>query len=257
MDSASLSASNVMTTSPDTFIKLCLLWTAIHRTNVLPGICKKVIPEDDVAKLRSQVDLAKVWGSLNNKQRSAYYRPSDRNIDRHRENHIQFHYRYTSKSLSILGVLGGVILILLVIAMSTCIRNRRRMLLEEQENHAHENFAREILISHLRQLRGGNRSNNNSLRRHDTPPSYDDLVKTEEERQQQLSASSSATSCANPNAVIPEECLEMQEPPSYIEALEAEANMAVASAGEEHVVTIEVRNEEEEDKVAKEESKED
>ncbi len=37
-------------------------------------VCKNVIPEEDVEELRSKVDLAKVWSSLNSRQRSAYYR---------------------------------------------------------------------------------------------------------------------------------------------------------------------------------------
>ncbi len=45
MDSSSSAAvmhHGAMGTSPDTFLKLCLLWTAIHRTNMLPEVRKSV-----------------------------------------------------------------------------------------------------------------------------------------------------------------------------------------------------------------------
>merc|ERR550525_1380156 len=119
--------------------------------------------------------------------------------ERDQMNAFQFHYQHTSRSLSVIGVLGGIVLILFFVALSTCIKHRRNVNAFGDRYHHRENLAREMLVDHIRQLRSnyrggdGNRSNPS-----DRPPSYEDVVKDP--------------------ALADEVDNAIEDPPSYIEA---------------------------------------
>ncbi len=183
-------------------------------------------------------DLNRILNSLNSVEKSEF-RPglnSDKNNndDENKMNdHARNQFKYTSRSLSVIGVLGGIVLILLVAALSTCVKNRRDMLADNSTSRHQETFARQILIDHIRHLssrpRGHNSDNDEDAedeidRSNDVPPSYEDVVKTTEDEE---------------GAKCEEE--DEQQPPSYVEAIERQQQ----SRGQ-HVVTIELRRENEE-----------
>ena len=98
---------------PETFIRLCLLWTALHRTTRIPPACKGVLTEEHIAALQSRAELGKLLNSLEESGKGpAYIKPDfiaeDPNEDRerknnHNNNHIKYQFRYTSRSLSVIG----------------------------------------------------------------------------------------------------------------------------------------------------------
>ncbi len=151
-------------------------------------------------------------------------------------------------------MLGGIVLVLLVIALSTCIKNRRNIImvriknlqshcaivrqkdskqcscnadavdlespiLQEESSSGHESFARQILIDHLRHL-SSSRQRQQRRDAEDHPPHYDEVVKDEEDGREET------------------------QPPSYVEAVAAAAAADDASASSSvdgnHVVTIEI-----------------
>ncbi len=93
-------------------------------------------------------------------------------------------------------MLGGIVLILFFVALSTCIKHRRNLYVTvsffnnpdsriEQKSSSNilfqdrypirDNFAREILADHIRQLRSAAQRSHSLAR--DRPPSYEDVVK--------------------------------------------------------------------------------
>merc|ERR1712186_70158 len=132
-----------------------------------------------------------------------------------KDNAFQYHFKNSSRSLSVIGVLGGIVLILFFVALSTCIKHRRNLNAFGDRYHHRENLAREMLVDHLRQIRS-NYTRGGSTRQNDRPTSYDDVVKTSDE--------------ATPEA---------EEPPSYIEATSIiEEPDAVAAVPEENSTVV-------------------
>lgn len=235
MENGTAAASTTMTaaemTPPSvTFIKLCLLWTALHKSDEIPAGCRSVLSEEDVFEIRMSPrdGIGNILDRLDDG--SKYY---NRWKERHHINQmsngssdgrgrVNFHYRYTSRSLSIIGVLGGVVLILLIVALSTCIKNRRNILMESTATYGQqESFARQILIDHIRHLSQARRGSNDSTTassdfeaNNSPPPSYDDAVKVQHE------GDARAHECTVGGSNN-EGTSELQ-PPSYIEALERE-----------------------------------
>lgn len=204
---------------PETLVKICLLWTVLHQSVSLPPACRGVIPKEKVEELRAKGQYGNVLNHINGQRmENAIYRP-ERKFDR------EDRLRYTSRSLSVIGVLGGIVLILLLVAFSTCIKNRRNIILEHQTN-GHERFARQILIDHIRHLSSSRRVNGNSATpnlANDTPPAYDEVVKAPPAGEENQAGNRDA----NPGSESDGEL------PSYVEAIEA------AGGGDSHVVTIE------------------
>merc|ERR1712228_232122 len=131
--------------------------------------------------------------------------------ERDQMNAFQFHYQHTSRSLSVIGVLGGIVLILFFVALSTCIKHRRNVNAFGDRYHHRENLAREMLVDHIRQLRSNYRGDGNRSNQSDRPPSYEDVVKDP----------------APGNSVdeLDDPSLTMEEPPSYIEATNAASTL--------------------------------
>jgi len=195
---------------PQSLLKFCLLWTVLHRSSP-PDVC------NSVADYHQTADLDKVF--FNNHQnllKTLHGRPhqepnlinSNSNSKQagNTDNSFQFHFKHSSRSLSVIGVLGGIVLILFFVALSTCIKHRRNVNAFGDRYHHRENLAREMLVDHIRQLRrgvDGNRSNPS-----DRPPSYEDVVKDP--------------------ALADEVDNSIEDPPSYIEATGAHSD-AVAS----------------------------
>jgi len=203
MDISTASTTSMAAGSePQSLLKFCLLWTVLHRSSP-PDIC------NSVADYHKTADLDKVF--FNNHQdllktlqhgRPQYQEPnlisSNSNSKQagNHENSFQFHFKHSSRSLSVIGVLGGIVLILFFVALSTCIKHRRNVNAFGERYHHRENLAREMLVDHIRQLRrgvDGNRSNPS-----DRPPSYEDVVKDP--------------------ALADEVDNAIEDPPSYIEA---------------------------------------
>merc|ERR1711997_857557 len=134
---------------------------------------------------------------------------SNSKADSTRDNAFQFHFKHSSRSLSVIGVLGGIVLILFFVALSTCIKHRRNVNAFGDRYHHRENLAREMLVDRIRQLRqgvDGNRSNPS-----DRPPSYEDVVKDP--------------------ALADEVDNAIEDPPSYIEATGAHSGAGALSTG--------------------------
>merc|ERR1712088_10656 len=199
---------------PQSLLKFCLLWTVLHRSSP-PDVC------NSVADYHQTADLDKVF--FNNHQnllKTLHGRPhqepnlinSNSNSKQagNTDNSFQFHFKHSSRSLSVIGVLGGIVLILFFVALSTCIKHRRNVNAFGDRYHHRENLAREMLVDHIRQLRSNYRGGESQRSNQDRPPSYDDVVK-------------------DPAAALADEVDSTSEdPPSYIEA----TNFAASVSGE-------------------------
>lgn len=253
-----------------TFVKLCLLWTALHKGEMdIPTGCRNVLSEDDVLEIRMSPNdgIGNILDRLDDgsryynwwKERHSVRRQMDDGSNGGRG--VTYHYNYTSRSLSVIGVLGGIVLLLLIVALSTCIKNRRNILLESPSapscgHNGQESFARQILIDHIRHLSqaqqrrdssGGSSSNSSEGGgggggESSPPPSYHDaVVKAQRVRQEQQNCQASNGEGTSEMAASSE-----LQPPSYMEALEREEAVAEARAGAaaatyaHYVVEIEV-----------------
>jgi len=139
--------------------------------------------------------------------------------------------QYTGRSISLVGILGGIIFILLMIACATCIKHRKRYPSEQRHQ---DRLARQMIVDHIRHvtqartgqsLLAGLPGIHNVNRGMDKPPDYDTVVK-----------------------VIEEE----GELPSYLEAMEGAVEMQEVVVHGLHCI----REEEEERDEAKEEEDE-
>merc|ERR1711997_507919 len=126
------------------------------------------------------------------------------------DNSFQFHFKHSSRSLSVIGVLGGIVLILFFVALSTCIKHRRNVNAFGDRYHHRENLAREMLVDHIRQLRSNYRGDGNRSNQSDRPPSYEDVVKDP-------AAGNSVDELDDPSLT--------EEPPSYIEVTNAASTL--------------------------------
>ena len=114
-----LSSSSTTTLAPNhAFVKLCLLWTALHQTHSLPPACQGVLTEDSLKDLQGsqRANLGDILERINGVDGQHNYQevfgvrqlaPSRGRDDYpsgiHRNNHMKFHYRYTTRSLSVIG----------------------------------------------------------------------------------------------------------------------------------------------------------
>lgn len=140
-----LNGSVEMTHSPETLVQLCRLWPHIHKSPPpdLPSFCHELLRtfymRHPALNLYDDRLLDKAGPSL----RHAPTPPDDRNVGID----VADDFSYTSRSLSLVGVLGGILFILLTIAFVTLIKHRKRF--RERED---EGLNIERLSSHLRQI---------------------------------------------------------------------------------------------------------
>lgn len=216
MSTASTSTLGAGSNPPQSLLKFCLLWTVLHRSSP-PEVCKSVADyhQDDLEKVFfNQHDLLQRLQhrqhSLNNHHDILDPNSNSKTAGKNSENAFQFHFKHSSRSLSVIGVLGGIVLILFFVALSTCIKHRRNVNAFGDRYHHRENLAREMLVDHIRQLRSNYRGGESQRSNQDRPPSYDDVVK-------------------DPAAVLADEVDSTSEdPPSYIEA----TNFAASVSGD-------------------------
>merc|ERR1711881_521273 len=198
-----LSNSSAPSSSPQQLMKFCLLWTVLQRTKP-PDVCNSVLSQQhqqhkfhDLDKVLDHNEFIKKFQHGNSADASITSPKKQDHIllgsaNNLQNNHaFQYHFKHSSRSLSVIGVLGGIVLILFFVALSTCIKHRRNLYTTDRYTHR-ENYAREILVDHLRQLR----SHRTVSSHNDRPPTYDEVINK-----------SNNTSCED------EEC-----PPSYLEA---------------------------------------
>jgi len=220
MSTATASAASMAggsSTPPQSLIKFCLLWTVLHRSTP-PEVCNSVADYH-------QSDFNKVFFNqqelLNRLKLNSHHHPQTNDIldsnsnsktaiDTTRDNAIQFHFKHSSRSLSVIGVLGGIVLILFFVALSTCIKHRRNVNAFGDRYHHRENLAREMLVDHIRQLRSNYRGDGNRSNQSDRPPSYEDVVKD--------------PVAGHSNDEVDDPSL-TEEPPSYIEATNAASTL--------------------------------
>jgi hypothetical protein len=200
-NSAAATAAAQQAPPIENLVKFCLLWTVLQRTKP-PQACHEVLKMRDFTENQIQLDHM-----LRNLKNNGLYQnwklrsPHDNILtpnERDQMNAFQFHYQHTSRSLSVIGVLGGIVLILFFVALSTCIKHRRNLYSSADRYTHRENYAREILVDHLRQLRS-HRGTGGLTRSNDRPPAYDEVVNK-----------STSSSLDDDNSEI--------EPPSYTEA---------------------------------------
>jgi len=218
METSTITNSAAQAAPPiENLVKFCLLWTVLQRTKP-PQACNEVLKMRDFTENQIQLDHM-----LRNLKNNGLYQnwklrsPHDNILtpnERDQMNAFQFHYQHTSRSLSVIGVLGGIVLILFFVALSTCIKHRRNLYSSADRYTHRENYAREILVDHLRQLRS-HRGTGGLTRSNDRPPAYDEVVNK-----------STSSSLDEENSEV--------EPPSYTEATN------ISEEGEEmtEVVTI-------------------
>jgi len=105
---------------------------------------------------------------------------------------------FTGRSLSLMGVLGGVLFILLIIAFVTCIKHRKRL-----RDDQGQGLSFDMLSSQLRQIHQARASQHllsmlSSLPELPPapPPDYDTVVKQTQKEDQDLPSYSEATGAA-------------------------------------------------------------
>jgi len=214
--SAASTTSMAGGSQPQSLLKFCLLWTVLHRSSP-PDVCNSVADYHQAADLdkvffNNRNDLLKTLhhGRPGHQEPNLISPNSNSKQDGNNDNAFQFHFKHSSRSLSVIGVLGGIVLILFFVALSTCIKHRRNVNAFGDRYHHRENLAREMLVDHIRQLRSnyrggdGNRSNPS-----DRPPSYEDVVKDP--------------------ALADEVDNAIEDPPSYIEATGAHSDAGASS----------------------------
>merc|ERR1719270_1841057 len=213
----STASTNAMAGSnpPQSLLKFCLLWTVLHRSSP-PEVCNSVADYH-------QADLEKVFFNQHDLLNRLQHRNSNSDIHHdvidsnsnskagNSDNAFQFHFKHSSRSLSVIGVLGGIVLILFFVALSTCIKHRRNVNAFGDRYHHRETLAREMLVDHIRQLRSNYRGGDgNRTNPSDRPPSYEDVVKDP--------------------ALADEVDNAIEDPPSYVEAIGAHSS-GIAGAG--------------------------
>jgi len=212
MSTASAASSMAGGTPPQSLIKFCLLWTVLHRSTP-PEVCNSVADyhQSDFNKVFfNQQELLKRLQHSHPQSNNILDSHSNSKADSTRDNAIQFHFKHSSRSLSVIGVLGGIVLILFFVALSTCIKHRRNVNAFGDRYHHRENLAREMLVDHIRQLRSNYRGDGNRSNQSDRPPSYEDVVKDP-------AAGNSVDELDDPSLT--------EEPPSYIEATNAASTL--------------------------------
>jgi len=220
MSTASTSTLGAGSNPPQSLLKFCLLWTVLHRSSP-PEVCNSVADyhQEDLEKVFfNQHDLLQRLqhrqNSFNNHHDILDPNSNSKTAGKNSENAFQFHFKHSSRSLSVIGVLGGIVLILFFVALSTCIKHRRNVNAFGDRYHHRENLAREMLVDHIRQLRSNYRGGESQRSNQDRPPSYDDVVK-------------------DPAAALADEVDSTSEdPPSYIEA----TNFAASVSGDVNYV---------------------
>ena len=206
-----------VTSPPESLIKFCILWTVLQSSKP-PKVCNSVLYSEDYHHDQEAIDkvLTKHHGLLkrlqkyNNNNNADDILDPDSAITRADGSPFQFHFKHSSRSLSVIGVLGGIVLVLFFVALSTCIKHRRNVNGFGDRYHHRENLAREMLVDHIRQLRSNYRSQQRQIQA-DRPPAYEDVVKDSNEDVPDgaeggvgLSSQQSIDDC--------------EEPPSYVEA---------------------------------------
>jgi hypothetical protein len=92
--------------------------------------------------------------------------------------HRMLDHKYSSRSFAVIGALAGIVFILLIMALTTCIRHRRDLYASDDPAGHEHGYTREILINHIRQFRPGAAADRRvAATPIDPPPSYDDVVK--------------------------------------------------------------------------------
>jgi len=198
-------ATTTMASPPEALIKFCLLWSVLQRSEP-PEVCDSVFSMEEFADAHDLQTVFSNHGLLKrlqihdaNPESANDFLNVDNSKDSSNENNaFQFHFKHTSRSLSVIGVLGGIVLILFFVALSTCIKHRRNLYASADRYQHRETLAREMLVDHLRQLRShASRGRNNQA---DRPPTYDEVTKP-------------STSTENEDSEV--------DPPSYLEATTA------------------------------------
>jgi hypothetical protein len=188
-----------MLTHPDTLLDLCRLWPLIrHEGSVQPpSICTD--PRFTHYFHKDGLGRSLDMDALNyvNAQQKMFHYEREKDKKRHfvpvrygdRIGHQGFigSVQYTGRSISLVGILGGIIFILLMIACATCIKHRKRYPSEQRHQ---DRLARQMIVDHIRhvtQARSGQSllaglpGIHNVNRGLDKPPDYDTVVKVTEE----------------------------------------------------------------------------
>jgi len=169
------------TVSP-TLLRLCQLWPYIHNAPAPspPDICNNLLLIDhrrDIFR-NSQYHYGQT-GSRNTAG------PGERAVGVH---HIEDELTFSGRSFSLMGVLGGVLFILLVIAFITCIRHRKRV-----RNEADGELDLDVISSRIRRIHQA-RAGHHLLSVLSSmpevapvpPPDYDTVLKQREKEESDL-----------------------------------------------------------------------
>lgn len=172
----------------DTLIQLCRLWPHLHHGSSRaepPTYCRDFL--NSVYLSGSTLDHRIPPGHYSDSYSSRY--PGERVVGL---DTVEQHF--TGRSLSLIGVLGGILFILLMIAFASCIKHRKRIR-DEEEN----GLSFDTLSSQLRQLHQA-RASQHLLSMLQSlpdlppapPPDYATVVK-EKEEEENLPSYSQAT----------------------------------------------------------------
>lgn len=187
-----ITAGHAHISHPDTLVDLCRLWPLLRHhegSNQPPSICsdprftqylKKdalapVLDMDALDYIKSQQKMYD-YDRGKKKKKKEFYPVRHLNRGEKRFGHTGFigSVQYSGRSISLVGILGGIIFILLMIACATCIKHRKRYPLEQRSQ---DRLARQMIVDHIRTVTQGHAL----LHRQDKPPDYDTVVKEEEE----------------------------------------------------------------------------
>jgi len=170
-----------------TFGSLCHWWSQT-KDEALPSICHQFLQvhPDHLHQLLSLKDdsYGKINGSLNQHKLKVLERGSL----------SKDHPLYSGRSISLVGILGGVLFILLLIAFITCIRQRKRY----QEHEAPiNNHLSNHLRRYVRQLQASQELMEQiaaSEQSRVPPPDYVSVIKQKEKEEMELPSYSQALS---------------------------------------------------------------
>lgn len=105
-----LNSSTTVATPPEALIKFCLLWTVLQRSQP-PKVCNSVLDMDEFPMNQSEVDKvllahnAGILKRMNQKNSLHHYNSADDILDPNTDsdNAFQFHFKHSSRSLSVIG----------------------------------------------------------------------------------------------------------------------------------------------------------
>jgi hypothetical protein len=174
------SSTTIRSFSPhtETLVQLCRLWPHLHNPAPdPPPFCQDLLPSGSWQL--NPPSLPDVHDSYITHFGAG--KPGERMVGL---DHEQNGFQYTGRSLSLISVLGGILVILVIIAFISCYKHRKRVA-------AGESFSVDLFATHIRNLSSAQQLQLLGRQPDDSacpgpPPDYETVVKQREEEESGL-----------------------------------------------------------------------